>query len=868
MRACLRFTPDDLACRVALRSDERLLRLSDDAARLERAEDWAGAADRLRAFLAADARGLFRPETHGGLCRVEARAARAASGGRFGVGTGGAGREDAGEEAGAAAAAAAAAIKWCGAAMAALEAAVSESGAGDAGETAAALAYASVHRGWARLVRGMIDAADADLAAARRVVEDFALGSIPAGGAGETHDERSGDGSASDDEEEDEEDEAREAAETFQGFDAAPPAREPDRGGPLPPRWVGIAVEDLAAAVAAAREALKPADLYAVLGLTRADADSPDWRALLRRAYRRLALLYHPDKNPADPEAAAARFLEVSEAYKVLSDDARRLQYDATGRTGAGPDGPEAPPHAGTKNERGPPHGAAEEWIFRFDKRDVGADGVAKGKWVRKATGEEAEGERDVSGERRKNPCRRKHACVGGRGGTPSPSVLRGHARRLRTRVVDASSGRNAAAVELVVNHHALQTLELRFTLAHAPGGRRRTKRSADRDGDAKGSEPPADGGPTRALVRARLAALVRAVVATLDVDAKKSAEVCVVDTAGTEAWATAEEALVAAFDSGRVHRSISPVGAVTAAVKALGRAAVNAMARRGMLGSEATEREAALASAAERLCDNPVVSQRVLALPTEEELAEAAAAVGRGRAGAAGGADRWVYVVWGTGGGGGKGVDRARAGEKNSNGKGKGEGGAGGGGGGRGRGEAISRGYRVRRGDRVSYEVKWYPPDPVDPDDPVNGVDAAGESSSSSSSPSVGVGDAGEGEGDPAGAFVALDVECADGTRLSATDAVDQYGLLAHPSSDLRLVSSAHGTAGWLPRDVRLPSAMVGCVLTRWIAGCEHDHPARVAASLRNVRVLDEAGDVVYAALPSEGKPRVVSDDEEDEGG
>jgi hypothetical protein len=54
-----------------------------------------------------------------------------------------------------------------------------------------------------------------------------------------------------------------------------------------------------------------------VLGLTRADADAEDWRHRLKQAYRRLALLYHPDKNPSDPEAAAARFLEVSAAYKV-----------------------------------------------------------------------------------------------------------------------------------------------------------------------------------------------------------------------------------------------------------------------------------------------------------------------------------------------------------------------------------------------------------------------------------------------------------------------------------------------------------------------------------------------------------------------
>ena len=63
------------------------------------------------------------------------------------------------------------------------------------------------------------------------------------------------------------------------------------------------------------------------------------------------------------------------------------------------------------------PHGQPEDWTFRFDKRDVGSDGTVKGKWVHKDTGEAADGERDVSPADRKNPCRRKHACLAGAGG-------------------------------------------------------------------------------------------------------------------------------------------------------------------------------------------------------------------------------------------------------------------------------------------------------------------------------------------------------------------------------------------------------------------------------------------------------------------
>lgn len=58
--------------------------------------------------------------------------------------------------------------------------------------------------------------------------------------------------------------------------------------------------------------------------------------------------------------------------------------------------------------------------------------------------------------------------------------------------------------------------------------------------------------------------------------------------------------------------------------------------------------------------------------------------------------------------------------------------------------------------------------------------------------------------------AFVALDVECDDGTRLSATDAADQHGLLAHPATDLRDAIRVHGAAGWLYRAVPLPAVMV----------------------------------------------------------
>ncbi len=66
-------------------------------------------------------------------------------------------------------------------------------------------------------------------------------------------------------------------------------------------------------------------DYYEILGVER-NASEDD----LKKAYRKLALRYHPDKNPGD-KAAEERFKELSEAYQILSDAGRRSQYDRFG---------------------------------------------------------------------------------------------------------------------------------------------------------------------------------------------------------------------------------------------------------------------------------------------------------------------------------------------------------------------------------------------------------------------------------------------------------------------------------------------------------------------------------------------------------
>lgn len=74
-------------------------------------------------------------------------------------------------------------------------------------------------------------------------------------------------------------------------------------------------------------------DYYEILGL--AKSAEP---AEIKKAYRRLALDHHPDRNPGDTEAEE-RFKEASEAYEVLSDPQKRQLYDAYGHQGLGQSG-------------------------------------------------------------------------------------------------------------------------------------------------------------------------------------------------------------------------------------------------------------------------------------------------------------------------------------------------------------------------------------------------------------------------------------------------------------------------------------------------------------------------------------------------
>ncbi|KAF1328974.1 Dnaj like subfamily b member 6, partial [Globisporangium splendens] len=96
---------------------------------------------------------------------------------------------------------------------------------------------------------------------------------------------------------------------------------------------------------------------YEVLNVEKTATDDE-----IKRAYRKMAIRYHPDKNLDDKEAAEIKFKEIGEAYSVLSDEGKRRQYDRFGKAAVnGSAGGGGHGHGGMNGF----HGQDAEEIFR-----------------------------------------------------------------------------------------------------------------------------------------------------------------------------------------------------------------------------------------------------------------------------------------------------------------------------------------------------------------------------------------------------------------------------------------------------------------------------------------------------------------------
>ncbi|KAJ1385917.1 DnaJ domain containing protein [Sesbania bispinosa] len=99
-------------------------------------------------------------------------------------------------------------------------------------------------------------------------------------------------------------------------------------------------------------------DYYKVLQVDRGASDDD-----LKKAYRKLAMKWHPDKNPNNKKESEAKFKQISEAYDVLSDPQKRAVYDQYGEEGL--KGQVPPPGAGGFPGDGGPTS------FRFNPRSA-----------------------------------------------------------------------------------------------------------------------------------------------------------------------------------------------------------------------------------------------------------------------------------------------------------------------------------------------------------------------------------------------------------------------------------------------------------------------------------------------------------------
>ena len=72
-------------------------------------------------------------------------------------------------------------------------------------------------------------------------------------------------------------------------------------------------------------------DFYEILGVSKSSSADE-----IKKAYRKVAMQYHPDRNPSDKEAED-KFKEAAEAYEILSDADKKAKYDRFGHNAFGP---------------------------------------------------------------------------------------------------------------------------------------------------------------------------------------------------------------------------------------------------------------------------------------------------------------------------------------------------------------------------------------------------------------------------------------------------------------------------------------------------------------------------------------------------
>ncbi len=132
-------------------------------------------------------------------------------------------------------------------------------------------------------------------------------------------------------------------------------------------------------------------DFYEILGVAK-NAD----KSAIKKAYRKTAMKYHPDRNP-DNKEAEDKFKDAAEAYEILSDDQKRARYDRFGHAGVGG-------NAGGGGFRGGQGGMTMDDIFsQFGDIFGGGGGQGGGGFSSFFGGQQGGGQRRPTGERGSN---------------------------------------------------------------------------------------------------------------------------------------------------------------------------------------------------------------------------------------------------------------------------------------------------------------------------------------------------------------------------------------------------------------------------------------------------------------------------------